>query len=265
MIKKIQKVIRSILTPCHKIYEALNEFYETLEYSNTHDTLSSIVMLVYGIYFFIHNGINILSIIVGAFEIAVVWLAVFAIAELLIKSIKYINRLIFGPGNRIYENLDNSIKREEQRKQMEAERRAQEERQRREAEDRKREEERRHREEERRAQEEKRRRDGERRTQEEKHRREEKRNSSNNKNHSSESHNRNTCGKPGGTMEYNDAIKLFGLNDGFTEIELKKAQRRLLRKYHPDNNPGKEEECTRMTKKINAAYGLLRKTFKKAA
>ena len=42
-------------------------------------------------------------------------------------------------------------------------------------------------------------------------------------------------------MQFNEALKIFGLNANFTEKELKKAHRYLMQMYHPDSNIGKSE------------------------
>lgn len=50
-------------------------------------------------------------------------------------------------------------------------------------------------------------------------------------------------------IEYFKNVKTFD--------ELKKEYRNLMKKYHPDLNPGKEAECTEITKKINAEFEYL--------
>ena len=53
-------------------------------------------------------------------------------------------------------------------------------------------------------------------------------------------------------MEYNEALKLLKLNEGFTDKELKKSYLKMSKVYHPDLN-GDEE----MMKKINEARDVL--------
>lgn len=54
----------------------------------------------------------------------------------------------------------------------------------------------------------------------------------------------------------------LGVNEGATPEEIKKAYRKLARKYHPDIN--KEEEAQEKFKEINAAYEVLSDAQKKA-
>ena len=55
--------------------------------------------------------------------------------------------------------------------------------------------------------------------------------------------------------EYSNAMKLFGLAGNYSQEELKKKYRGLLKKYHPDNYNGDDTYA----KKINEAYALLKK------
>ena len=59
---------------------------------------------------------------------------------------------------------------------------------------------------------------------------------------------------PSSTNEYANAMKLFGLTGTYTQEELKKKYRELLKKYHPDNYNGDDTYA----KKINEAYSLLK-------
>ena len=50
-----------------------------------------------------------------------------------------------------------------------------------------------------------------------------------------------------------DPYKVLGLERGASDEEVKKAYRRLAKKYHPDANPG-DEAAARKMQEINAAY-----------
>lgn len=56
--------------------------------------------------------------------------------------------------------------------------------------------------------------------------------------------------------DYKDYYKVLGLNKGATGEEIKKAYRKLARKYHPDMNPGDQAAETRF-KEISEAYEVL--------
>ena len=53
-----------------------------------------------------------------------------------------------------------------------------------------------------------------------------------------------------------DPYQVLGLERGASDEEVKKAYRRLAKKYHPDANPG-DAEAARKMQEINAAYELL--------
>lgn len=53
-----------------------------------------------------------------------------------------------------------------------------------------------------------------------------------------------------------DPYKVLEISPGASEEEIKKAHRRLAKKYHPDLNPGDELAAKRMNE-INAAYDIL--------
>ena len=53
-----------------------------------------------------------------------------------------------------------------------------------------------------------------------------------------------------------DPYKVLEISPGASEEEIKKAHRRLAKKYHPDLNPGDEVAAKRMNE-INAAYDML--------
>ncbi|WP_251317109.1 molecular chaperone DnaJ [Flintibacter muris] len=60
-----------------------------------------------------------------------------------------------------------------------------------------------------------------------------------------------------------DYYEVLGLSKGCTEEELKKAYRKLAKKYHPDVNPG-DKDAEAKFKEINEAYGILSDPEKKA-
>ncbi len=53
-----------------------------------------------------------------------------------------------------------------------------------------------------------------------------------------------------------DPYKVLEINPGASEEEIKKAHRRLAKKYHPDLNPGDTHAAEKMNE-INAAYDIL--------
>ena len=57
-------------------------------------------------------------------------------------------------------------------------------------------------------------------------------------------------------MEFIDYYKILEINKNSTESEIKKAYRKLARKYHPDLNPG-DLEAEKKFKKINEANEVL--------
>jgi len=50
-----------------------------------------------------------------------------------------------------------------------------------------------------------------------------------------------------------DPYKILGVSPDASDEEIKKAYRRLAKKYHPDRNPG-DEEAARKMQEVNAAY-----------
>ncbi len=57
-------------------------------------------------------------------------------------------------------------------------------------------------------------------------------------------------------MEYIDYYKVLGVEKNASESEIKKAYRKLARKYHPDINPN-DKDAERMFKQINEANQVL--------
>ena len=57
-------------------------------------------------------------------------------------------------------------------------------------------------------------------------------------------------------MDYIDYYKVLGINKKATEAEIKKAYRKLARKYHPDVNPN-DKEAEKKFKEINEANEVL--------
>ena len=54
-----------------------------------------------------------------------------------------------------------------------------------------------------------------------------------------------------------DYYEVLGVNRNATDEELKKAYRRLAKKYHPDANPDNKEEAEAKFKEVNEAYETL--------
>lgn len=61
-----------------------------------------------------------------------------------------------------------------------------------------------------------------------------------------------------------DYYEVLGVKSDSTQEEIKKAYRKLAKKYHPDNYQGNPEEGKRLFAEVNAAYEILADSAKRA-
>ena len=64
-------------------------------------------------------------------------------------------------------------------------------------------------------------------------------------------------------MDYKDYYKTLGVDKTASADDIKKAYRKLVRKYHPDVS--KAPDADKKTKELNEAYGVLGDAEKRAA
>ena len=65
-----------------------------------------------------------------------------------------------------------------------------------------------------------------------------------------------SCATQGATVEMKDWHSILGLKDGASESEVKKAYRKLAKKYHPDLNKD-DEKATKKFLEVQKAYESL--------
>ncbi|MBQ2679214.1 MAG: molecular chaperone DnaJ [Firmicutes bacterium] len=62
-----------------------------------------------------------------------------------------------------------------------------------------------------------------------------------------------------------DYYEVLGISKGASDDEIKKAYRKMAKKYHPDNNLDNKEEAEAKFKEVNEAYAILSDAQKRAA
>ena len=63
--------------------------------------------------------------------------------------------------------------------------------------------------------------------------------------------------------EKRDYYEVLGVDKNASETEIKRAYRKVAKKYHPDMNPG-DKEAEEKFKEVNEAYGILSDPEKKS-
>lgn len=61
-----------------------------------------------------------------------------------------------------------------------------------------------------------------------------------------------------------DYYEVLGVDKNASEADIKKAFKKMARKYHPDLNPDKKKEAEAKFKEVNEAYEVLSDAQKKA-
>ena len=61
-----------------------------------------------------------------------------------------------------------------------------------------------------------------------------------------------------------DLYEILGVNKNATDDEIKKAYKKLAKKYHPDLNPDDKENAEKKMKELNVAYDILKDPQKRA-
>ena len=61
-----------------------------------------------------------------------------------------------------------------------------------------------------------------------------------------------------------DYYEVLGVEKNATDEEIKKAYRKMAKKYHPDANPDNKQEAEAKFKEVNEAYETLSDPSKKA-
>jgi len=72
-------------------------------------------------------------------------------------------------------------------------------------------------------------------------------------------------GSGGATIEEVDYYELLGVQRDANTEEIRKAYRKLALRWHPDKNPGQEEEAATVFKSVSEAYDVLSDDNKRAA